>query len=344
MTTTLLLVLLLLSALVAASRGHSLGRALDARANAIVASRRSSQAAPLPPEWNWARVREEEARAWSRGHAGAHLAPGSYASRVVNQHRAGWCGCCYLIAVVQMIQDRWNLLIGQHALLKVMYPYAELDAQCMLDEYDKFRGGMFSGWTACHGGDPRQVIACFNNGSCRLFVAPGDGGPWSGHARSKERQTCEERARPNIRVGEVRTIPNTRDAVKRAIYDRGSVALGIDAQCLIAARDGVADTTSRVKRNHAVTVVGWQRHGDEGECWLIRNSWGAETVPNNLPADIKCVKRDANSCSESTRPWRGMASLPGYVLVPMWYIERDAGAGDSPWYECSVEPKGREMA
>lgn len=333
MTTPFLIILILVIVVI----HHEMKKAHDIKTDTTITSgRKSHTIRSLPIEWNWARVGENDARLWTDAHSSMHLAPGSYASRVINQHRSGWCGCCYLIAVVQMIQDRWNLMIGQHTLVKTMYPYAELDAQCMLDEYDKFRGAIFSGWTACHGGDPRQVISCFNSDSCRLFLAPSSGGAWSGYARSKDKQTCEERARPNISVGEVHNIANNRDAVKRAIYDRGSVVLGIDAQCLLMARDGVADTTSRAKRNHAVTVVGWQWNGDD-ECWLLRNSWGSETVPNNLPEDIKCVQRGANNCTESTRTWRGMPTLPGYVLLPMSYLEQNGG--DSPWYECSVKKK-----
>lgn len=334
--TRTLLTFLCLIVLVVAVMGHDASRSSMPRVNFFTSARKSSGTAALPREWSWVQIEDHHASAWARDHAPATLAPGSYASRVVNQHRSGWCGCCYLIAVVQMIQDRWNVMIGQHADVVVMYPYAELDAQCMLDEYDKFRGPMFSGWTACHGGDPRQVISCFNNGSCRLFVAPSDGGAWCGHARSEERRACNARATPAIRVGEVRTIPNDRVAVKQAIYDRGTVVLGIDAECLIAARDGVADTTSRSKRNHAVTVVGWQWHGQD-ECWLIRNSWGAETVPDNFPSDIKCVKRDSNTCEETKRAWKGMNVFPGYVLVPMWYLERKGD--ESLWYDCIVEKR-----
>ena len=78
------------------------------------------------------------------------------------------------------------------------------------------------------------------------------------------------------------SIENRSAAVKDAIFRRGTVVLGIDAECIIEAdARGVANVASRRKRNHAVTVVGWVVH-DGVECWLVRNSWGVRDRPENF--------------------------------------------------------------
>ena len=47
------------------------------------------------------------------------------------------------------------------------------------------------------------------------------------------------------------------------------------------------------------------------------------------------MRAGENACKEQTSPWRGMRQLPGYVLLPMEYLERDEG-GASPWWECTL--------
>ena len=288
------------------------------------------------PQWTWLVVDPETA-----GRRG--LLPGRYAGGVFDQHRSGWCGCCYLIAVVQMIEDRWNIIVGRNMRKEEgdrvqMHPYVRLDKQRMLDEYDAVRRVAAIGWNACKGGDPRMVIGCIRGGSCPLRLEPPDGSVWVGHPRDEKTPTDPIADRVAVKVGSCTTIPNEVDAVKRVIYDRGTVVLGIDAQCLIHADEkGVADRSSRVSRNHAVTVVGWTTLDDGEECWVVRNSWGKHSVPTSLPDDTGCVSRDGNECAWPTRAWSGTPILPGFVLVPTAYIDHEAVSdGSSPWWEARV--------
>ena len=62
----------------------------------------------LPKEWSWARISMNEASIFEKL-TNTKIQPGNYTSPVINQHRSGWCGCCYLIAVIQMIEDRWTI-------------------------------------------------------------------------------------------------------------------------------------------------------------------------------------------------------------------------------------------
>ena len=59
-------------------------------------------------------------------------------------------------------------------------------------------------------------------------------------------------------------------AVRALLLRDGPVVLEVNARTLksVDARGRVQDLTPRPS-NHAVCVVGW-----EGDCWIVRNSWG----------------------------------------------------------------------
>lgn len=337
MTSCIVMCLLLLLLIACMERRATAWRVGTVRAVATRAcSARRATSPTVPREWSWAHITRLDCDVF-RAHTSARILPGNYASPVVNQHRSGWCGCCYLMAVVQMVQDRWNLKIGQMLPSDgVMHPFVELDAQRILDDYNRLRRKSDRSWNACQGGDPKRVIACLEGGACQLHVSPPKGHVWHGHPRDVPFQKSQSA----MRVGEFRVIDNRADAVKRVILSKGPVVLGIDAQCLIhLSPEGVADDSSRNARNHAVSVIGWTTCRKTGkECWITRNSWGADRVPSNLPQDIQCVQTGSNRCAEVTSAWTGTSGFPGYVLVPVKYIERDAaGATDSsPWWDCEL--------
>ena len=393
----------------ASNAAASNAAASNAAASARRAGVASTTSWSPPDDWSWADVDAAGARAWTalaRASAGddfaaappvlasasaasasaaaaaavglgrcpappsTALAVGCYTTRVQNQHRASWCGACYLVAVLHMVQDRWHLRLGRHPDVARMLPWVELDAQRALDDYDAHRGAVHPQWNACQGGDPARVLACMREGACALRVAREDGYAWWGHPRARppdghgarrdddgarrddDDDDVDDAQSAGARVSAFSTVPNTPDAVQRAIYARGPVVLTLDAECLLAAdARGVADASERRRRNHAVTVVGWRARVEDAEgrarpCYLVRNSWGTTTVPANLPEDIKCVRRGANACDEPTRPWVGIPEMPGYVYLPMEHVHGAAAgaglldAGPSPWTECSVALAG----
>ena len=238
-----------------------------------------------------------------------------------------------------MVQDRWNMLLGLHRAVTHMHPYIELDMQRTFDEYNAQRRRMgHARWNACHGGDPNRVLACMESGDCGLYQSALGGYAWFGHPTSRNDPTSKP---TSMTVTSFSALANRSEVVKEAIYRRGTVVLGIDAECIINANaEGVVDVASRHKRNHAVTVVGWVLH-NEVQHWLVRNSWGTLSRPANFPSDVHCVKTDSNACKEPTMAWTGSREYPGYVLIPFAYVEDDAvGARDdaSPWVECAVGP------
>ena len=371
-------------ALLFPSPSHRAPRAAPSSSSSAASARRTTSAStsapasassPLPDEWSWALVDDAQAAAWPFAEA---LPPGTYATRVQDQHRSGWCGCCYLIAVVHMMQDRWNVLVGTRlAAGERMLPFVELDAQAMLDDYHRHRHAVHAGWNACQGGEPKRVLACMVEGGCPLRVAPARGYAWRGHPmrgddESEEEEKEEEEGeegrrrggrhgggvlgggggRRGPRVASFRIVPNREADVRAALWERGSVVLTIDAECIAKAdARGVADVSERRRRNHAVTVIGWthavpapDEHGEPGRatcCYIVRNSWGDASAPSNLPEDLRCVRAGANECDEQRRAWTGAPDLPGHVFLPAWYVHRE-GDADSPWYEGMLDLDGAD--
>ena len=307
----------------------------------------------------------DDARAATLG-----IAPGTYGTRPVDQHRSNWCGACYLYAVVFMITDRWNIEIGRE-LTKTgerAQPFVELDAQAMLNDYDNLRSKTTDDetWNACKGGSPMHVLMLLQRGDMGIVQAHPRGYAWTGFpckrgapSTSKDLPSrvpvvfvndgtsinTDVALRSGMRVQDSYVVPNNTEAVKRELMSRGSLVLGIDAECLIACdKFGFASTRPSGKRNHAVSVVGWVR-ARRGTWWVVRNSWG-DHVPENMPSDTSCVSPGNNECDIARRPWNSIPQLPGFAYVSARYIERtciDAKNNKaSPWYACTLTHETEE--
>ena len=288
----------------------------------------------LPDQWSWQNVSERDAKLWtSLMHR--KLAIGTYTSPVINQHRSRWCGCCYMVAALQMIQDRVHIFMGSGDYFDgPMTPYIEFDAQVALNKYDKYqRLSQHKPWNACRGGDPLKVLQAIQLKSVPLLIVPGMGFCWVGHPVV---DTATYDVNHTIDIKDARKIEDLSvDNIKREIFTRGPVVLGINAEYMKMANGGgylPADVNVQ-SRNHAVSVVGW-RKTDGVEYWVLRNSWGKTHVPENKPSDVTCVSVGENSCDVKTEQWKSDFSNPGYVYAPLMhphFFEEP-----SPWYAADV--------
>jgi hypothetical protein len=253
---------------------------------------------------------------------------GRYASDAVDQHAASWCGCCYLVAAAQTVQDRAHI-----ALARARVPHARprVSLQSLLDHFVEFDAGL--GWNACHGGFPLHVLHCLADGRCPLVLARVPNEPWFGFPRAVER--CPRPDAAEWRVVHPRRVRP--EDVLDALLD-GPLVLEVSAETCkrVDARGVTVDLTPRPS-DHAVSVVGWTHApGDGTRCWIVRNSWGAARVPRDVPDDMDvCVGRGHNTCSVAWEPWSGMPSEPGFLLLPTSYAPLHADA-PSPWVVATV--------
>jgi hypothetical protein len=298
---------------------------------------------PPPPAggWSWLRVSPKEAKI--RG-----IPAGRYATPATNQHRSGWCGACYLVAVVQMIADRWSMVanFAVTASDHTATPCVSMDMLSILCDYDRYHSEELSkragggraatppSWNGCQGGSPMSVLQCMMDGRCPLRESPSDGDVWTGYVGD----AAAEHGAPTSRMTVVEKyfVPNDPKAVREELYRHGPVVLLIDAETLLETDTrGVARGRPASTPNHAVSVVGWQRAVDGRMCWVVRNSWGS-VVPDNLPKDRSCVTRSTNRCTPNVRSWRSIPEHPGFCLLPFSYLDGRNWHGTSPWLACRL--------
>jgi hypothetical protein len=283
------------------------------------------------PGFSWRRVDGADHARRTR----VPLAGGRYASDAIDQHAASWCGACYLVAAAQLVQDRAHIALG-----KRVYPRCprapRLSLQALLDHFEEWEAG--PGWNACHGGFPLHVLECLEARTCPLALSAEER-PGLSVGFPRLLGWCHAAPAARFEVAHARRVPLGR--VRETLLHEGPVVLEINAGTLKSAnaRGVVTDLQPR-ETNHAVCVVGWEVRDGE-ECWVVRNSWGKDRVPADVPADADdCVGRGFNTCRVEWQPWRGDPRDPGFVLLPTRYAALSATA-PSPWIAATVQVAGQ---
>ena len=291
----------------------------------------------MPFEFNWQNIDETSAQAWS-SHFGRPIAIGAYASPVFDQHVSNWCGCCYLIAVLQHLQDRMHVTLGIADPLAVMFPCFQFNVQLAIDTYNRYEQLNNSNWNACVGGLPIRVLKAIRNDTCVLRLMS-DATLWLGHPCTMD--NAYDDSERNISLEPLEVLENSVDTIKKRIFKYGPVVLGLNSRCLrdskLGERGGLIDPNIVATRDHAVSVVGWKQVQHK-MCWIVRNSWGDQTVPSERP-DPSCVGSDYNKCEVQTLSWTGDLLNLGYAYVPFDYsgLRRQP----SPWFD-AIPTKLRE--
>lgn len=293
----------------------------------VRSARRARLAVVLPAEWSWQQVTATDAAAWTAAH-GRPIAPGRYAAPVFDQHVSRWCGCCYLVAVVQTLEDRLNIALGIDDPHTEAFPCVQYDMQLALDTYNADeRARRPVEWNACYGGMPSAVLRSIVQGRTHLALLP-TAQTWMGHPRAT---TAREVGASPLRPVEV--LANRPKQIKRRLFRYGPLVLGINSLCLrdetLPERGGLIDASVVSPRDHAVSVVGWCVRGGR-ECWIVRNSWGTTTRPVRR-GEAGCVGEDFNQCAVPTVEWVGDPSNPGYAYVPLDYV--GIGGVPTPWFD-----------
>ena len=158
----------------------------------------------------------------------------------IDQHERGRCAACYLVVVLQIIEDRF--FEGR----------ARIDLKQALRDFESFhKSREESGWGACRGGFPEDVVECF----------------------------AERHCQGSLGLASPKFVILQPDDVQAELRERGTVGLYVDARlvrltdALGVVADACATETGFWEENHCVACVGWNEHG-----WVCRNSWGP-TVP-----------------------------------------------------------------
>ena len=249
-----------------------------------------------------------------------YVPPGKYAQDCFDQHHMSWCGACYLVAAVQCVEDRIHVEAGR----KKMKPFKYLSMQTVMDHFQEFDAE--PGWNACHGGFSMHVFKCLVEQRCPvLFETERE---WRGHPTEPTPTPSSQ----NVTLYDPRRLNESE--VKLCLYTEGPVVLEISAATLLSIDStGTVTDVSYKEPNHAVCVVGWK-----GDHWIVRNSWGRERVPKNIPADLSCVSYEDNECDVEFVPWGGDPNDLGFCFLPMECKALHASS-PSPWMCLSVQLK-----
>ena len=260
---------------------------------------------------------------WLDAPATARHQKGKYAGDIFNQHEISWCGCCYLVAAVQCVEDRAQVAYGRPT------PRIVIDMQAMLDHFQEH--DEYPGWNACHGGFPLHVLSCMAGKQCPILLQKSVRTGWVGHPQRTTH--CRVTLSSPLELTCVTRLPPS--SVHADIRENGSIVLEISAETLKACdHRGVATDMTPRESNHAVCVVGWKTI-DGVSCWIVRNSWGRTRVPQAVPSDLTCVSREGNECDVCWEHWTGDPQNPGFVYLPTSYLPLHS-IRPSPWISVKV--------
>lgn len=224
-----------------------------------------------------------------------------YACDAINQHEMSWCGVCYIVSALQVIQDRAYIINPNK--------HIAVSLQSVINQFQVWNA--HDSWNICLGGSVSRVVQCFQEKTCPLVVE--DKPRFIGFAKRTTR--CDVSNAPFV-VSDTYRIPT--EKVKAEIFSSGPVVLEIShITCKSTDDKGIARDDHTHPLDHCVSVVGWTVTTEGIEYWIVRNSWGKERVPKTLPENLStCVSVDFNLCKTEWEKWKSLPSDPGFFLLP----------------------------
>ena len=205
----------------------------------------------------------------------------NYLSWHVNQHLPVYCGSCWAQAGVSSISDRIRLMKNNQ------FPKVVLSAQVLINCYAE--GSCNGGWGA------GPYVFAHKHGipefGCQPYLAQDPD-----HFSCSDMQTCFTckwnsdfsqncSAVQDFKRWYVSDHGSLRGAanMKKEIFARGPISCGIYATEKLENNytGGIySESTANPFPNHYVSVVGWGKDQNEGEYWIVRNSWGTHFGEN----------------------------------------------------------------
>ena len=195
----------------------------------------------------------------------------NYLSWTVNQHLPQYCGSCWAQAAVGAMSDRINIL---HNNLSRRFLSAQVLINCGVG--DCLQGGdqnVAYQWISEHGipeyGCQNYVAKNPEHASChaiqKCMNCPFFGGGPCTAVTDYTSWTASQH-------GKVRGAVD----MKKELWARGSLACGVAATDAFyhGYKGGVYSSISTDAIDHVVTIVGWGKNDQNGEFWIVRNSWG----------------------------------------------------------------------
>lgn len=299
---------------------------------------------PLPTQWDWTSLSETDASLYASAW-GNRISVGRYGAPVFDQHANGWCGSCYLVSILHMLQDRLNVQLGRELTRGRMVPFLEINVQTAIDT---LRQESKPTWNACHGGDVLRTLHSIEEGKVKIrFLTSADGSREDAYrgfplySGPLQKDAEQHPHRNPIRLYNIRRLPNDVSLLKSTLFQHGPIVLVLRAESILDSKGrGVVDTEKAGPPNHALVCVGWKWVEVEEdlvesrrvECWICRNSWGDQGVgPSKMPDNVHCVRNGKNECGRFNRSILSDPHAEGFCYVPFDFPSLDSSP--SPWCE-----------
>lgn len=305
------------------------------RADPISVRRAHSAGGAPPREFSWIRIDAKSASAWQAAH-GRKIGPGKYSSPSFNQHTSGWCGACFLVATVQVVQDAYSIRDGggipEDVKDRRVY---EFDIQDALDRFSGIHAATIyakenvgvtlarpTTWNACMGGDPTDVLVALKGGSLALHLLRGSS-RWKARATPNSGVPLPR----NYAIRDFAVIEPNQEAVLRAVF-RGPIIAAVRSAPLWHIHEGIAPC-GEGERDHVVAIVGWELRG-ERRYWIVRNSWGKEIWTR--PDDVRRCKQNSSQpeCQSAKVAWNTDYGENGHFIIDASDDANCLGLYDAP--------------
>jgi len=205
----------------------------------------------------------------------------SYVTKNLNQHIPQYCGSCWAHGAISALGDRIKIA------RKAQGVDINLSVQHVLNCGGEVGGSCYGGsqfgayeWIDQNGGvayDTANPYMACSSDSQEGFCGKVD---WECKPLNVAR-TCPTFGKPCVGLdpyphatiaehGEVTGA----DAMKKEIFQRGSIACGVNADPIRNYKNGVFDEPNADRGvNHVISVTGWGED-KKGQYWIARNSWG----------------------------------------------------------------------
>eukprot|EP00887_Chlorella_sp_A99_P008183 scaffold12.g8183.t1 len=220
--------------------------------------------------------------------------PVNFLSPVRNQHNPGlkYCGSCWAHAATSVLADRMNIKQARSRRAQALWEWPLLGALTVWH----MQGGAWpvnylsvqnviacGGAGACTGGG--SVIKAFKYAAkygipdegCYAYRAQSENCSWLAHCS----ETLKGRDGPTVVTSYKRLVASSYGNVKGEAAMKAEIARGPIA-CSIQSTPGLHNYTGGVykeflanpKKNHVISVVGWDAEPGGDQFWIARNSWG----------------------------------------------------------------------
>ena len=251
----------------------------------VLSTRNTHNLKTVPMQWNWTDLSDEDVALWN-AYYDKNLHKTIVSSRPINQHKHKYCGCCFISAPIQVLQDSFNIkLASRNDIQTEDCRFHEFDLQTAVNDFTvlhkptmkeieglgiRLSSSNFK-WNSCMGGEPQDFLVAIQKGELKLSLVEDGLKTWKSLACPLE----NAQQHSNFTIRGINLLDHTNMQDLQAHVFEQPVIVGIrHDEILSLDENGILQCVGDTKdRDHVVSVVGWKTL-DSKMYWIMRNTWG----------------------------------------------------------------------